>query len=351
MATPLVVVHDATDADQQSNGDSCYDDLCRTLGLSAAPPYWFLFIGMAVTPLIHVSLFGPMRLRSSKTLGTFTTGLLYWTIISFGLTMLLDAIALIEVAKSGLGFGQRLSAVFMIISFSPNTSAGIALSAVGSVYEQAKLWRQDYGRGGLDWPTFDEAMAQKGPLYAYYRKMAHWAGAIPGALAFTYCIPAFCAYCWIFISIGSCLLCLSWVACPLLIRVLLGRATKKKPEEAEAGLDTERKDADDSGEEGDNEPFISDEPEVLVDWNVFILSTGAPRQSWAQFCFALLMIFLLAQICPMAARLYSGAGYWNAVWWTLLERGLGGPWLASLFNGDGGLASLGRAFLAINWLS
>eukprot|EP00929_Paragymnodinium_shiwhaense_P042298 TRINITY_DN21906_c0_g1_i2.p1 TRINITY_DN21906_c0_g1~~TRINITY_DN21906_c0_g1_i2.p1 ORF type:complete len:364 (+),score=22.02 TRINITY_DN21906_c0_g1_i2:48-1139(+) len=363
MATPVVVVDEAGPQDTHVSlyTSICSDALCRALSLDTAPPYVFVLYGMAHTSLIHASLFGPRRLRSKQAFGLERTLLLAWTLASFLLQLLVDANTMLRVFLAGEpSLTEKSFAIVVVIGLSPNTAAGIAMSALGSVYEQAKAWRQDRDRGGLNWPSFSEALSAKGPMCAAYGLWSHYLGAIPGAIAFVFCVPAFCAYCWIFIPIGSILLCVSYCCYPFLIRIAIGRrlhspvvADTSRGDEQEslpsARPETEP-DPDDEEGDGQSAPFWGETREDDVDW-LFVTTTGAPPKSWVTFSFAVLELFLLALCAPMAVHLYNGVGYMPAFASPFLERN-SVSWLRSVFMvAPGGPESIASAFVALNWLT
>eukprot|EP00929_Paragymnodinium_shiwhaense_P042297 TRINITY_DN21906_c0_g1_i1.p1 TRINITY_DN21906_c0_g1~~TRINITY_DN21906_c0_g1_i1.p1 ORF type:complete len:324 (+),score=21.62 TRINITY_DN21906_c0_g1_i1:48-1019(+) len=323
MATPVVVVDEAGPQDTHVSlyTSICSDALCRALSLDTAPPYVFVLYGMAHTSLIHASLFGPRRLRSKQAFGLERTLLLAWTLASFLLQLLVDANTMLRVFLAGEpSLTEKSFAIVVVIGLSPNTAAGIAMSALGSVYEQAKAWRQDRDRGGLNWPSFSEALSAKGPMCAAYGLWSHYLGAIPGAIAFVFCVPAFCAYCWIFIPIGSILLCVSYCCYPFLIRIAIGRRLHSP-----VVADTSR----------------GDEQESLPSATVGCGSSWSFRSFGGR---------LSSKLC-FSIHLYNGVGYMPAFASPFLERN-SVSWLRSVFMvAPGGPESIASAFVALNWLT
>mmetsp|Transcript_43719 Transcript_43719/g.72656 ORF Transcript_43719/g.72656 Transcript_43719/m.72656 type:complete len:577 (+) Transcript_43719:97-1827(+) len=221
-------------------GSEADQQLGSIAGLERQPPYFMLMTFTAVSALIQVLIFGPPSLEGGGDDGLVITVLQHWSVVIFLKTLLTDFVAVIMVLFSGRTMSEGMGGLILVAATSPNVAVGIMMSALGSLYENAGFWRKAHRNE--DMPSLDEAMLSKGSAFWAYYLLTKFCGAVPGALATLYCVPAFIAYFWLLLPLGALLFlickkilppctacCSGHVACtdPAMLSVLSGQTSSE----------------------------------------------------------------------------------------------------------------------------
>lgn len=304
--------HHTNNAEKQPHDAELPDTFQEAAGLATKMPYYGALLLYPLKFTITVFAVGAERTDKPKSL--IGQALLWVTLFLFILTLFFDLCRMRRVIRNPSFSGwEKMNLIILICSLSPNHTTAASFFGIWSLFVQKAKWNKAHNLMGSD---ADQLLQKALPgCLGYVPNMGFFFLALVSFPVVIYCVPTFLAYFYLSIPV-MCLFCMIGLAAAQWVLISArwknsDAASLTEPDEgAWRSLAAQKLIAG-----------TYEYDEYVEDIEVVQL-TGAQQKSWYDYVVLPLMMLAMPLFTTLAARLYSGHGYWAALTDTLGERHL-----------------------------